>query len=521
MKKKMLKAVCFVMSVIMLLISMSVGSFAADKEMVYLSSFVGYSVYDIYENEAGTIALINFYNPDLDDTKYVYSKNGTDYTTLNFDSFVQEHNQEMDYYSVDDICVKGNEFVFLVNLYVFGDYNYDIQDYSIDIIATYFLSTEDFDAFEKYEFQGLTGDDMYYSPTEYAYRGLFDYVDGKWVYANTDFKVTYVSEQGVNGREIYYISDDLVNWEPCYLDDETLYYEDTYYSDYFSVVGDFIVVNRVVFVDDPNVYAYVQRTYVIESFHNWATVYNIRYSYDITESIYFAPTDTEDYIYAFELVYEDALNIGYQTAYSQLVKIDLTTTQRTVLSKTDKDYSLYSGAGLGDTNYLISNDLENNSMSVSYLKNDGTLKPITFDGSENIEGCYAVGERVYAFENNSMWILEDTDARKYDVADIINREGIINVVPFMLNNNIYLILTLEDGSTEIYDTQIEHGKLGDINLDSKFASSDALLALKFSTGTVALDDNAAYRADVNKDGNINSTDALMILNRTTGLLEQF
>ena len=64
-------------------------------------------------------------------------------------------------------------------------------------------------------------------------------------------------------------------------------------------------------------------------------------------------------------------------------------------------------------------------------------------------------------------------------------------------------------------------KYGDVNLDKKINSSDALTVLRSSSGLVKLDRYAFVLADVNADGKVNATDALFILQYSTGTLKKF
>ncbi len=58
---------------------------------------------------------------------------------------------------------------------------------------------------------------------------------------------------------------------------------------------------------------------------------------------------------------------------------------------------------------------------------------------------------------------------------------------------------------------------GDVNGDGRVNSTDALMVLQYSVGTLKKIDKDA--ADLNSDGKINSTDALMILKISVGLLD--
>lgn len=65
------------------------------------------------------------------------------------------------------------------------------------------------------------------------------------------------------------------------------------------------------------------------------------------------------------------------------------------------------------------------------------------------------------------------------------------------------------------------GSLGDVNLDEKINSFDALLVLQHSVGLIVLTDDACLLADVTKDNLVNSNDALKMLKLSVGKIESF
>lgn len=58
---------------------------------------------------------------------------------------------------------------------------------------------------------------------------------------------------------------------------------------------------------------------------------------------------------------------------------------------------------------------------------------------------------------------------------------------------------------------------GDVSMDGKINSYDALLVLQHTTRSITLNAQKAALADVNSDSNINSTDALIILQYVVGI----
>ena len=62
---------------------------------------------------------------------------------------------------------------------------------------------------------------------------------------------------------------------------------------------------------------------------------------------------------------------------------------------------------------------------------------------------------------------------------------------------------------------------GDVNKDGNINSSDALLVLQSSVGSVTLTSEQKTLADVNRDNKINSSDALKILQYSVGSINKF
>lgn len=58
--------------------------------------------------------------------------------------------------------------------------------------------------------------------------------------------------------------------------------------------------------------------------------------------------------------------------------------------------------------------------------------------------------------------------------------------------------------------------VGDVNMDEKMTSADALLVLRNAVGAAEQEDFESFLSDFNGDGNVTSADALMILRRAVG-----
>lgn len=61
-----------------------------------------------------------------------------------------------------------------------------------------------------------------------------------------------------------------------------------------------------------------------------------------------------------------------------------------------------------------------------------------------------------------------------------------------------------------------NGIKGDVNMDTKINSADALLVLQHSVQTITLTESQRNFADMNSDQKVNSMDALMILQKSVG-----
>ena len=61
-----------------------------------------------------------------------------------------------------------------------------------------------------------------------------------------------------------------------------------------------------------------------------------------------------------------------------------------------------------------------------------------------------------------------------------------------------------------------NGIKGDVNMDTKINSADALLVLQHSVQTITLTESQRNFADMNSDKKVNSMDALMILQKSVG-----
>ncbi len=77
-------------------------------------------------------------------------------------------------------------------------------------------------------------------------------------------------------------------------------------------------------------------------------------------------------------------------------------------------------------------------------------------------------------------------------------------------------IELEDYNDEIKSFQFYYA--GDVSLDKKVNSNDALKALQVSTGSGKLNACQKALADLNADGQVNAADALKILQLATGLI---
>ncbi len=519
MKRNLLKSVCFVMSVVLLLLSNAIGSFAVDGVKTDIPQLNGWTPYQVVPNSSESAVVFTFMDDFGDITLCGVTKDGTSFEMLDFSEYTL---QGSNCYSINDVKVKGDKYIFVVVSYNVKQFLVDVSDeYDREYteIGTSFVITEDFENFSS-KTLNVKNDQIMSLENGYSYYGMFENIGDTWIYFDGDYVITRETAEGYHGKTVYYTTKDFVNWKICYAPEYLVVEDDGELYSYFSIAGDYLVIeNHKMFYEYDVVSSVSHSTDVTKDFSNYSNIHKLGISKDINEACYYSPQDGSNYFYKIECVYKNGLDIGYENYILRVVRIDLSTGVRSILKEIEEEYTYWGTAQLGDTSYFIAEDFVQLA-DVNYFERDGKYKRINIEWEEYPDYTLTIGERIYAFENGTMWIVEDTDARKYDVSDIVNSDNSLFTVPFTLNHKLF-IFQFADEKAVIYAIDAEVGKLGDVNLDNKFSSSDALSTLQCATGIIPLDDDGVYRADVNKDDKVNSSDALFILQRSTGIISQF
>ena len=72
----------------------------------------------------------------------------------------------------------------------------------------------------------------------------------------------------------------------------------------------------------------------------------------------------------------------------------------------------------------------------------------------------------------------------------------------------------------VYDfTNGTENKLGDVNLDGKLNTADAVEVLRYAAGMTTLSDAQMAVADVNADSKVNTADAVRLLQYSAGMCD--
>ena len=148
------------------------------------------------------------------------------------------------------------------------------------------------------------------------------------------------------------------------------------------------------------------------------------------------------------------------------------------------------------------------------------LPPITVYDTE-FTYCYALNNTVYAMDSYGFNIIDDTYFKSYDLSD--TSIDLYNSMAFELDGKIFVLEAPGETKVNLYtlaDKSDRFTYMGDVDNDEWVTSSDALMALQYSTGVKPLTSAQCRRADVTGDDKINSSDALLMLKYSTGLVPQ-
>ena len=180
----------------------------------------------------------------------------------------------------------------------------------------------------------------------------------------------------------------------------------------------------------------------------------------------------------------------------------------------------------GDLNLL------GGSLVIWGMKAGGDNEPLDCDGTLTIDGATVFGAGSSAMttvpKNSQGYITSRASAASGKTVNILQNGETVFKIKAVKNIN-YVIYSSPDmtdtseWSIVIDDSSLEDDDyaLGDVNLDGRITSSDALLALQASVGKITLESARQNAADVDKDGSITATDALLILQYSVGKISSF
>lgn len=180
----------------------------------------------------------------------------------------------------------------------------------------------------------------------------------------------------------------------------------------------------------------------------------------------------------------------------------------------------------GDLNLL------GGSLVIWGMKAGGDNEPLDCDGTLTIDGATVFGAGSSAMttvpRNSQGYITSRASAASGKTVNILQNGETVFKIKAVKNIN-YIIYSSPDvtdtseWSIVIDDSSLEDDDyaLGDVNLDGRITSSDALLALQASVDKITLESARQNAADVDKDGSVTATDALLILQYSVGKISSF
>lgn len=499
MKKKLLKSVALLMCVVITCLSMPLGSSAAGK--VYtVDEFSPNEAVCVETNKSETIAFFTLLG---DDFQYAITKNGKDYSIIDFNKYLSNGKE---FCGLLDYSILDDTFVFLVAIC-------NSRDYSST--KGYILTTTDFNKFNQYtlpkdlDYDTLTFNALY-----------FDFVDDVLVLGcGEDF---YETNSKTYFSGIYYTSKDFTNWEK-HNTPKTLLSNEYPFVEYTSL-GDVLVIELSVSnsVGKSDSYAYSTT-----DFKNYTTVFGGFKNNNYYETAYISSPLDEKIVRVDNIFSKNY----YDYVKTEIVLVDINNGNEEVAlsEKVDFWHAIHAGENLVCV-------FENNGKTKGYSFDINTKKfnltSVDYRLSEVIfYGFFNKTNDCLAFYANDKLCLAASgnplEYNEYDISSFGFDEMYIDV--FQLNGRIYIVESVQKEiydenyddytypyKTKVAETDITIQKKGDLNGDSQVNSTDALVILQSAVGKTTLSASQKAVADVNKDGNVNSTDALKILQFVVG-----
>ena len=529
MKKKAIKILAGIMSVVILCISMSVGAFAVGAVIKSeIDDLWGCYAYEVVPSESGSSVLVKTYTDDYDQ-KYAITTNGKDYNV-----FYADELSDADYAEFVDVTVKGETFVILIHNYVEVEY-YDEESeeyyYDYDFDNFEFVTTDDGINFESYYFEvDYSIGEIYPDVSSYYSKGVIGFIGDTFIFANCDY-YEYEEDGEWYNKGVYYTTKDFETWDVHYAEPMPMWLngESTYYTGY-RIAGNNLIIEHYYnfyYFDDDN--ESEMDTWLLDTveittdFENYKEIWNRGGSYILYENVYGVLENHPDEIFIQQAVYPYGYTHGeYVIDGSILYSYNL---------KTNREKLIYEAEGDG---YLSVSFLDDWMFieKVSYPFEEGFILSQLIYTNESEIGqlavydteftyCYALNNTVYAMDSYGFNIIEDTYFKSYDLSD--TSIDLYNSMAFELDGKIFVLEAPGETKVNLYtlaDKSDRFTYMGDVDNDEWVTSSDALMALQYSTGVKPLTSAQCRRADVTGDDKINSSDALLMLKYSTGLVPQ-
>lgn len=523
MKKRMLKIIAAVLSMVLVFMSVSVIASAQETEKYPVVTIEGnHDLGKITANKSETIFLGEVWSYKGDYAPLMVSTDKVTYKMVNLEDYLPEETED---YEIVNYLVKGDLFVFVVFLYdieVYYDENEKGYVEKLDFLGTQIITTTDFVDFESYDFViNQDNPDVYWDMENYADLSDFGCVGDTFVYANTDFVVTRETETVVYIKGVYYTTKDFEKWEMHYtpelelFDDTTVMNTDLYYFIRYDVVGSGVVVEHSLqtirdlgaSMGVVNDYS-IAKTVATGNFKDYKTIFEMTDKMRYCNCTYTGVENQPDAVFVIQSYtsYDD-MDVHFVISVANL--------------KTGKSETIFNGAYNDYLNYYLTSDAIYFSYcdqkTGSYLiKIDHTLEcnVVLYTTAWMPYSGTVMNDKLYVGFGPIVQIFADGQCSEYRFSSSLY-EGYSLEKMIALESGVVALATNNETKERVLIDGLR--KIGDPNFDNKVNSADALKILQQSTGLATLSDEALSVADIDENGEINSNDALKVLQYATGL----
>lgn len=519
MKKRMLKIIATVLSLVLVFSCVSTGATALKKDGVKVPTLDGYVAFDVMVNASQTRAALALLKTSDETVTFGITATGSYYNIVNFDKYLAA---DSNYLLIKDYTVKGDDFLFLVqSLYVTEVYSDETLQYELvyDLVETAIVSTKNGTDFEKTVVNLKTNHDTRTDDYLYNAFGLFDVVGDELVFANLAFELKDFNENNghyfANG--VYYTSEDMKSWVPNETEKYLKYDSaNNYYSTaYKNINGNLLRENWRICDKDK----YEREMILEEVYFKNKKIFDLsrEAEYTTVYSLYGVLNDVPNTVFRFESVLPEEYYKGTDDGSVRIVKFDLESNTEEVLWESESDFS-WDIINTSDAIYFLIKD-EKEGCKIYRFDEDMVLEQIQLDEDFEISFAYELQEKAFIVTDKKVYVIDENKIKKYTVSDYIEDTGCI--LAFEIKGVFVVIETPEGRDAKAFASANDKYEIGDVDGDGKIISSDALLVLQCSTGLKVLTYEQRSIADVNSDGEINSSDALNILQYATGLITSF